>query len=44
MQSAGSAARNGMGGRARNLIFYTDDGRIEGQYHEWVQDALTVLV
>ena len=28
----------------RNLFFYADDGRIEGQDHEWVQDTLTVTV
>ena len=26
----------------RNLIFYTDDGRIGGRDHIWVQDALTI--
>ena len=28
----------------RNLVFYADDVRIAGQYHIWVQDALTVTV
>ena len=28
----------------RNLIFYADDGRIAGQDHVWVQDALPVTV
>ena len=28
----------------RNLIFYADNGRIVGQDHEWVQDALSVTV
>ena len=38
--------QNGMGWAAgeRNLVFYVDDGRIVGQYHEWVQDALTMTV
>ena len=26
------------------LVFYVYEGRIAGQYHEWVQDALTVKV
>ena len=29
---------------ARNLVFYADDGRIGGRYHEWVQDDLTIPV
>ena len=39
-------AHHGMGWEAgaRNLVFYADDGRIEEQDHEWVQDALTVTV
>ena len=28
----------------RNLIFYTDDGRMAGQDHKWVQDTLSVAV
>ena len=28
----------------RNLVFYANDGRIVGQDHEWVQDALMVTV
>ena len=28
----------------RNLVFYADDGRVVGQDHEWVQDALMVTV
>ena len=28
----------------RILVFYADDGRIVGRYHEWIQDALTVTV
>ena len=28
----------------RNFVFYTDDRRIVGWDHEWVQDALTVTV
>ena len=28
----------------RNLGFYTDYGRIAGRDHEWVQDALTVMI
>ena len=28
----------------RNLVFYADDGRILGQDHEWVQDALSITV
>ena len=37
-------ARHGMGWAEgdRNLIFYTDDRRIGGRDHIWVQDALTV--
>ena len=27
-----------------NLIFYADGGRIARRYHEWVQDALLVMV
>ena len=27
-----------------NIIFYADYGRISGQDHEWVQDALLVMV
>ena len=27
-----------------NLFLYLDDGRIAGKDHEWVQDALTVMV
>ena len=40
------AAQHGMGWEAwaMNLVFYVDDGRIEGRDHEWVQDALTVMV
>ena len=26
------------------MVFYADDGQIEGQDHIWVQDALTVTV
>ena len=39
-------AWHGMGWAAgeRNLIFYTDNGRIGGRYHTWVQDALAVSV
>ena len=39
-------AHNGMGWAVgeKNLIFYTDDGRIVGRDHEWVQDAMTVMV
>ena len=33
-----------MGGGERNLVFYSDDSRIAGQDHEWVQDALTLMV
>ena len=35
-----------MGCEAREikLVFYMDDGRIVGQYHERLQDALTVTV
>ena len=38
--------RHGMGWATgeRNLIFYTDDGRIGGRYQIWFQDALTVSV
>ena len=28
----------------RNLIFYTNNGRIAERDHEWVQDALLVTV
>ena len=28
----------------KNLVLYVYDVRIEGQDHEWVQDALTVRV
>ena len=28
----------------RNLVFYTDDGMIVGRDHEWVHNALTVMV
>ena len=28
----------------QNLVFYANDGSIAGQYHEWVQDALSVTV
>ena len=28
----------------RNLVFYANNGRIEGQYHEWLQDYFTVTV
>ena len=28
----------------RNVLFYDDDCRIAGRDHEWVQDALTVMV
>ena len=37
---------NGLGWAAgkRNLIFYSDDGRIEGQDHKRVQDSLSVKV
>ena len=39
-------AHHSMGWAAveKNLLFYTDDGRIAGRYHEWVQDALTATV
>ena len=39
-------AKHGMGWAAgeRNLVFYADDGSIAGQYHEWLQDTLTVTV
>ena len=39
-------ANNGMGWVVgdRNLIFYADDGRIVGRYHEWLQDALDLMV
>ena len=30
--------------RERNLVFYMDDGSIVGRDHEWLQDALTVMV
>ena len=38
--------KHGMGWMAveRNLIFYADDGRIEGRDHICVQDSLTVTV
>ena len=29
---------------ARNLVFYTDDGKIAGRDHEWVKDSLTTIV
>ena len=28
----------------RNLVFYNNGGRIVGRYHEWVQDAFTVII
>ena len=39
-------AHNGMGWAVgeKNLIFYTDDERIVGRDHEWVQDSMTVMV
>ena len=39
-------AQNGMGWAVgeRNLVFYADGRRIGGRYHEWVQDALTVMI
>ena len=39
-------AKHGLGWAAgeRNVIFYADDVRIAGRYHEWVQDALLVTV
>ena len=39
-------AHHSMGWAAveKNLLFYTDDGRIAGRYHEWVQDALMATV
>ena len=27
-----------------NIVFYTDDARIAGRYHIWVQDSLMVTV
>ena len=27
----------------QDLVFYADDGRIEGREHIWVQDALAVM-
>ena len=36
-------AQYGMGWAAgNNLVFYADDIRIAGQYHDWVHDALAV--
>ena len=39
-------SQHGLGWAAgeRNTIVYADDGGISGQDHEWVQDALTVMV
>ena len=39
-------SQNDMGWAAGeiNLVFYTNDGRIDGRDHEWVQDALKVTV
>ena len=39
-------ARHGMGWAAgeRNLVFYTDVGRIAGRDHIWVQDALAATL
>ena len=39
-------AQNGMGWAAgeRNLVFFTDERRIAGRDHIWVQNALTVIV
>ena len=39
-------SQHGLGWAAgeRNTIVYADDGRIAGQDHEWVQDALSVTV
>ena len=34
--------RMGWASGERNLVLYSDDGRIAGMYHIWVQDALTV--
>ena len=28
----------------RNLVFYANNGRIEGQYHKWLQEYFTVTV
>ena len=30
--------------KERNILFYADEVRIAGRYHEWVQDALMVTV
>ena len=40
------SVRHGMGWAAgnHNLIFYTNDGRIGGRDHIWVQDYLAVSV
>ena len=39
-------AQHGLGWAAgeMNVIFYANDGRIAGRDHEWVQDALSVVV
>ena len=39
-------AQHGLGWAAgeRNMIFYTDDGRIAGWDHMWVQDEMSVTV
>ena len=38
--------QNGMGRESgeRNLVFNADEGRILGQYHEWVPGALIVTI
>ena len=39
-------AQHGLGWEVweRNVVFYSDDGRIAGHDHMWIQDALLVKV
>ena len=44
MHPTGGTTWHGMVGWEINPVFYADDGMIAGWDHEWVQDALMMMV